>query len=200
MPDDDRRTMDKQVLASKLLGEDNPQVPPVVTGEDVKAQQRGGGAPLDVSSTAVAAATATTTKGGDAIPTPSVEQPKTPTAVATAAAEAGRGGSDSQRKGQGAAATPVASMKSPEDERGAVAGEGKEGAQGVRIVAVDLQEMAPIEGVKQLQVSYCCGGCDWHAFVGVTAIFIVCFLLPLLILLFLLSYIHPISQNPWSQA
>lgn len=35
--------------------------------------------------------------------------------------------------------------------------------EAVRIVAVDLQEMAPIDGVKQLQVSRHSGGCSTAA-------------------------------------
>ncbi|CAM9409756.1 unnamed protein product [Pylaiella littoralis] len=140
-----------QVLASKLLG-NNQNAPPAATADEGVTAQRqlgggGGGAILDITSTAAAVAA-----GSGAVETTSAVQPVLPSTSEAAAAAAGGGTASrhNERQGQGASTNPASSLTSA-DQRGAVTRDGKEDAHAVRIVAVDLQEMAPIEGVKQLQ-------------------------------------------------
>lgn len=144
----------KQVLASKLLG-DKQDTPAAAGCENAKAQHEhdcggAGGAPL---STAVA------TDDGE-------------TDAAFSAGPEAKGGAIA---GSGVGATDESGGIGPEGEEAGVGphrraggvdgGDKQAGAESerraketeeeeVRIVAVDLQGMAPIEGVKQLQVGH----------------------------------------------
>eukprot|EP00903_Cladosiphon_okamuranus_P013354 g12446.t1 len=114
-----------QVLASKLEG-----------GRQSAQQEGDGGAAAATTPTTTTAST-THTVAGAAV----AEVEAAATAAASTAYAANRADGDKVTPGSGPASSPEPKPCASEEEK----------EETVRIVAVDLQEMAPIEGVKQLQ-------------------------------------------------
>lgn len=148
-----------QVLASKLLGDvgDKATTPAVgASGDDAKPQQQGDAEKRATPPAAEAAETAATGEGV-AAPEHRGKITSTTAAPGSCAHPTGRGDGDVSCEG------PEEGFRAPSRRNVVLGGAGRagtgedrgvgaEGAEAVRIVAVDLQEMAPIEGVKQLQV------------------------------------------------
>ncbi|CAM9233117.1 unnamed protein product, partial [Hapterophycus canaliculatus] len=149
-----------QVLASKLLGDvgDTAATTPVVvgSGDDAEPQQQGRvetGATTPAAAEAAEAAEAAAEKG---VVAPG-QRGKVAGSSCANPADCEDAAISCEATEQGSRSTPTGdaelggARKSERDTTGADRGRGVEGAEAVRIVAVDLQEMAPIDGVKQLQ-------------------------------------------------
>ena len=143
------------MLASKLLGKnDAPLATKDSTGD---ARQDAGGARQD-------AGDARQDAGDARQDAPGMTTPTTTAVALSEQATSGRHTTDDNRRSAGAGAVGGKVTCGGETVQGGEAGGGVAGArvteEAVRIVAVDLQEMAPIDGVKQLQVSRHSGGCS----------------------------------------
>ena len=157
------------MLASKLLGKnDAPLATKDSTGD---ARQDAGGARQDAGDARQDAGDARQDAGdarqdaGDARQdAPGMTTPTTTAVALSEQATSGRHTTDDNRRSAGAGAVGGKVTCGGETVQGGEAGGGVAGArvteEAVRIVAVDLQEMAPIDGVKQLQVSRHSGGCS----------------------------------------